>query len=312
MDPGERDRLSFFCVLSAIWMGASLSLLSIAGEREVFDHESFLYLRTGPYLASKILVFSVMAAAQTMAFVLVLFAVRKYLERDCFGVGRPMLWFLLIFWALEISGIALGLLISAFVGRNKNAANLILPLAMILQMVFSASAAGAIGPVEQSYATFHVHRCAVWPDSWASKWLPYDNGSWRGGTWLSDQALDQFNDTPRDAHAIADRIAKLRAEPDRPADGRPEVGRKRPERAVVRPSAWVSYFLMSRYGDILFRTCLNGAQIPEARQQEFGYGFWIGDAFAGLSIMTIALFGLTYVVLKSQTSGVFAVIRSGA
>lgn len=74
---------------------------------------------------------------------------------------------------------------------------------------------------------------------------------------------------------------------------------------VTNPTRW------SRLA-IHFRTCMNDAQVPEPRQWEFGYGFWIGDAFAGLGIMTIALFGLTYVVLKSQTPGGFAVIRSGA
>ncbi len=299
------ERLGFFCVLTAIWMGASLSLLSIVDEREVFDHESFLYLRTGPYLGAKLAVFSLMAVLQTLVFVVCFVATRAILSRDVFeGV---LLWFPLIFFVLEISGVALGLFLSVIAGRSRYVANLLLPLAMIAQIVFSALAAGATGPVEEAYSTFHVNKCAVWPDSWATKWLPYSKSTWSGGVWLSENALDALPTlgVERDAEfyrKVNDDIAEIRRKANEGAkdgNGPPIL---RPKMTEGRPAAWISYLLASRYGDILVRTCLNSTTSSQRRQAEFGYAVWTREAFAGLIWIIVVFMVLTFLLLNLPES----------
>ena len=49
----SRQLIWFFAVLSCIWMGSSIALLSVAGERRVHDHEAHLFLGQFPYLLAK-------------------------------------------------------------------------------------------------------------------------------------------------------------------------------------------------------------------------------------------------------------------
>ncbi|MEI7687588.1 MAG: hypothetical protein WCL32_21480, partial [Planctomycetota bacterium] len=130
--------------------------------------------------------------------------------------------------SLEISGIALGLFVSACAGRSKNAANLMLPLVMIAQMVFSASAAGASGPLPNVYRDFH---------------------------------------------------------------------------AKSRPAASLSYLLASRYGDVLVQSRLNPYRVTESVRVEEEFTSWAHDAFGGLATIIALLVGMTFAILKLQSSG---------
>lgn len=54
---GENPQLlGVLAVTAVIWMGASLSLTSIAAERECFEHERRLFLRPSAYILAKTLV----------------------------------------------------------------------------------------------------------------------------------------------------------------------------------------------------------------------------------------------------------------
>jgi ABC-type multidrug transport system ATPase subunit len=75
----DQPLLGFLAVLSSLWMGASLSLLGITGERDVFDYERMVFLRIPPYVTAKALCFGVLSAIQTTVFVVVVFLLRHRL-----------------------------------------------------------------------------------------------------------------------------------------------------------------------------------------------------------------------------------------
>ena len=66
------EQLGFFSLLSIIWLEASLSLLAIADEREVFEHERLLFLHVIPYIAAKTAFYCLLATVQTACFFLTL------------------------------------------------------------------------------------------------------------------------------------------------------------------------------------------------------------------------------------------------
>jgi ABC transport system ATP-binding/permease protein len=153
---GQIDQFGFFCVLGAIWLGASLGVLAIVGERPVFDHERFLFLRPLPYLAAKTTALATIAAIQAIVFASLLYR----LQDECVRVGAARFSGLptlaVVFYLLELSGLTLGLFISAISGRRKERANLLLPLFMISQIVFSAAAVGESGHVDNAYRDFQM------------------------------------------------------------------------------------------------------------------------------------------------------------
>jgi ABC-type multidrug transport system ATPase subunit len=264
--------LGFFCVLSAVWMGSSLSLLSIAGEREVFDHEQFLYLRTGSYLLAKWTVFAFLAIFQVAVLLGILWLLRAGTPAMFFGT--PFVG--LVLFAVELGAIAQGLLLSAAAGRNKDVANLLLPLVMIAQIVFSAQVAGQDSPrLEEAYRDFHLHACAEHPERRAIYWIPSEGG------WLSDGA----------------RRARI-GHDDRPTER---------DRHVANPWAvGASYLLLSRYGDILLRSFAYDRELfddaigrtasPVA--ERFDYGRWRWEATLGLGLLTIIFVGAAWSVLR--------------
>jgi ABC-type multidrug transport system ATPase subunit len=264
--------LGFFCVLSAVWAGSSLSLLSIAGEREVFDHEQFLYLRTGSYLLAKWTVFGFLAIFQVAVLLGILWLLRAGTPAMFFGT--PFVG--LVLFAVELGAIAQGLLLSAVAGRNKDLANLLLPLVMIAQIVFSAQVAGQDSPrLEEAYRDFHLHACAEHPERRAIYWIPSEGG------WLSDGAR-----RARDGHD------------DRPTER---------DRQVANPwAALASYLLLSRYGDILLRSFAYDRELfddaigrtasPVA--ERFDYGRWRWEAGLGLGLLTMVFVGAAWGALR--------------
>ncbi len=134
VEPTHVPLLGFLSVVSVLWMSASASLLAIAGEREVFDHERQLFLSVPHYLLAKFLVTVVAAVFQTLLYFGTLWLVRKVLGRDPFHASA---WAVAILSVTATAGVSLGLCLSALAGRKKETATFLLPLVMIAQLVFS-------------------------------------------------------------------------------------------------------------------------------------------------------------------------------
>ena len=138
--PLEPHLLGFLSVLACIWMGASVSLMSIVNEREVFDHERQLFLGIAPYVSAKTIVLAALSIAQTFIFTLLLCGVRleQGMEWLDGGFARCFFYLALVGWA----AVGMGVLISALAGRSRPLANFVLPLVMMMQIVFSVQVAG--------------------------------------------------------------------------------------------------------------------------------------------------------------------------
>ncbi len=176
---GELALLGFLAVISVLWMSASLSLLAIAGEWDVFDHERQLFLCVPSYLTAKLIVLAGLSFMQTAIFYAALQGIVTWLQRErLHQPGLTFLILLLVGWA----GISLGLCLSALAGRRKETATFLLPLVMLAQIVFSipiAEHGKTQNSVGSAYEEFHVHRCERCHRQPASRWSQ-DQG------WLCD------------------------------------------------------------------------------------------------------------------------------
>ena len=179
------DLLGFLMVLASIWMGASLSLLSIVYERAIIDHEFLFYLRIPSYVLAKVLVLGLISVGQVSCFFWVL-----WLMRGLFGWGEMLyhpLWSWLSLLLIGVGGVTLGLLLSGLAGRNKDRANLVLPLIMMGQIVFSVQVSdNSASSLEVAYGRFQPHYCCVWPDRRSDRWIPSQGG------WVSERARVHF------------------------------------------------------------------------------------------------------------------------
>jgi hypothetical protein len=139
-------------------MAASLSLMSIVAEREVFAHERLTFLKIIPYVTAKLAVLGIVCTLQTLFFVALLVCIRKG-ERQpdamLYGLGWSAATLILASW----TALALGLLISAASGHKRHVASFILPLVMMAQIVFSAHVAGeGEGSVHEAYRALDLDR----------------------------------------------------------------------------------------------------------------------------------------------------------
>ncbi|MCX7422129.1 MAG: ATP-binding cassette domain-containing protein [Planctomycetia bacterium] len=247
----ESALTGFLSVLACLWMGASLSSLSIAGERNIFDHERVLFLRIRAYLAAKILSLSLISMIQTAIFLVVLWGVQRLFwgtAATFFEHGAGLFWTLcLIGW----NGVGLGLLLSASAGRHRELASFCLPLVMILQLVFSVHVSdpdNARASLPKAYGSFPTRRCHMSPECrrLAREWDE------RTQTWLCDRCQGLVTRT-QDKRPTEERGVVLR-------EVRHQLGvesRRTPhgEAAAIKAnsqvppflSAWCSYLTFTRY-----------------------------------------------------------------
>lgn len=134
--------LGLLTIVSSIWIGASLSLLSIVNERKIIEHESNLYVDGICYFISKTLFYFALNSIQTALFLTGLAFLRSLNDSpDDFFYGifaKVFLWH----WLVGLAGVGAGLVISTASKFNSKTANFILPLFMIFQIVFSVQIAG--------------------------------------------------------------------------------------------------------------------------------------------------------------------------
>lgn len=155
--PGDQTGLlGFLAILSVIWMSASLSVGAIAGERNILNHEQRLYLTPPPYLTAKMIATGLLSLLQTTVFFAALIALRWILQRQHLLGGVTTLVVLIVTGGAAVS---LGLLLSALVGRHREAGAALLPFVILLQLVCSVAVVRDVNnSYEGAYEDFHY-----WP-----------------------------------------------------------------------------------------------------------------------------------------------------
>jgi ABC-type multidrug transport system ATPase subunit len=117
----------FLAALAMFWLGTTNAAREIVRERPIYLRERMVGVNVAPYVLSKILVLLIASLAQT-AFAV---GVIRFLE----GVPGDALLYGLILLATTLSGLALGLFISA-VASTSEQATAVLPMVLIPQIVF--------------------------------------------------------------------------------------------------------------------------------------------------------------------------------
>lgn len=166
---GDVPLLGFLSILACIWMGASLSVMSIVDERESFNHERLLFLKIVPYIFSKAIALGTIVAVQATFYFILLRSVRFHfhpprgneitMAADDWSVAG-------CFIGVSIAAFSMGLVVSALANRSRPAANFILPLLMMAQIVFTVHVAGnGSDLLHNAYGGFNQKP----PDDWATK-----------------------------------------------------------------------------------------------------------------------------------------------
>ncbi|MGF1568412.1 MAG: ATP-binding cassette domain-containing protein [Nodosilinea sp.] len=125
--------LAFVFSSIAIWVGLSSTVREIVKEAAIYVRERLINLGLIPYIGSKLLIWLVIAALQTLLMVAAILVGFQAPPSELlpWGMGLAITNFLTI-----MASVCLSLVISALV-KNENAANNLLPLIMIPQIIFS-------------------------------------------------------------------------------------------------------------------------------------------------------------------------------
>lgn len=140
--------------LSALWFGCSNAARELTKERSIFDRERMVGLRIVPYVCSKFFVLQLLALVQVASMLAVVYWFRPGYQlaevphlcerwqidacRELILAGLPGSFgaHFLNLYLTALSGIGLGLLISAVAGNSDKAMSLV-PLILIPQVLFS-------------------------------------------------------------------------------------------------------------------------------------------------------------------------------
>ena len=249
---GDKNLLGFLSVLAVIWMGASLGVRRIVDEREIFEHEHLIFLRTTPYVLAKVVCYSLLAIPQTIVYVTLLYAVRWcfslvffFQASDFPGVLLVVVWALL---PVTLAGVGAGLFISAIANHDENRPNQFLPILMVCQIIFSATIMinnGARMELDKKYYEFHAHQCEVHRE----EGLPATSYDRQRSLWLCDKCHWKLGKLPAEKQSLArdELIKDLKREVD--IDERMAKNEKQASRAH-RLGAAASYLMISRWGDL--------------------------------------------------------------
>ena len=177
--PNDRlDLLGLLGILSVIWMSASLSHLSIATEKTVYDYERTQFLQLAWYLLSRSTVLTAFAGVQSTVFFAALAGLRL---GDNAGFFHEWPWCLAILWLLAGAAVNLGLAISSWSIERPPLAAALLPLLMMLQVVFSEPVTLGEGrnvEVGAVYGQLHLEQCDGIAGCPHRSLTRYQNGDW--------------------------------------------------------------------------------------------------------------------------------------
>ncbi|MHB8648041.1 MAG: FHA domain-containing protein, partial [Thermomicrobiales bacterium] len=143
--PNQASTLTTLIVIVALWFGVSNSAREIVKEASIFRRERMVNLRLGPYLASKFVVLMGLCLVQNFIMLGILGLLSPYhLQKVNQRLGRlePIggSWIktYLTLIIVSLAGVALGLLLSAFVANPDRAASIV-PIILIPQIIFSGT-----------------------------------------------------------------------------------------------------------------------------------------------------------------------------
>ncbi|MEM9991268.1 MAG: ATP-binding cassette domain-containing protein, partial [Bacteroidota bacterium] len=143
----------FLMAISAVWFGVSNAAKEIVGEKTIYRRERMFNLNIFTYLFSKITILSLIALAQVVIFVAILFI--KYNIGDEQPVQfRSYASHTIFMFYLSLSATFLGLLLSAIFSNTEKVMTFI-PIALIPQIMLAGVVAKIDTPMKElfSYAT---------------------------------------------------------------------------------------------------------------------------------------------------------------
>ncbi len=133
----QDSQTGFFVLCCAVvFTGVFNSIQDICKERSIIKREYCANLQLGAYICSKLLVQAVICAVQSLTF-MVIFSFFADFGKSSDGIFLPAFFecFITVF-LLDLSSDAAGLFISSLV-RSSDTANVIAPVFLVLQVVFS-------------------------------------------------------------------------------------------------------------------------------------------------------------------------------
>lgn len=140
----ETKQILGFMNLCAFFMGTSLSVRELVGERPIFRHEQATGLSTTAYLASKILVLGVIGVLQSAVLVAIVTAVRGS-PPGASVLGDPTVELFVALSATCVTSMVLGLLVST-VARTGHQ---VLPLTVAVLMAQIVFAGGMVSMTDR-------------------------------------------------------------------------------------------------------------------------------------------------------------------
>jgi protein-S-isoprenylcysteine O-methyltransferase Ste14 len=148
VDPRYTYMLLFLVVIIVLWFGCNNAAKEIVKEEAIYNRERAVNLGILPYLASKFLVLCFLSAVQVFLVMLVIYGTMEVMHTAT-GADVPPLRYRLdypgqymVLVLLAMTGVALGLLLSACVS-SPDRANSLLPYVLIPQIILG----GGILPV---------------------------------------------------------------------------------------------------------------------------------------------------------------------
>jgi len=166
VNPRYTYMLLFILVISILWFGCNNAAKEIVKEEPIYARERAVNLGIFPYLASKFVVLTFVSAVQTFLMMAIVYGVLQALQ-DTLGWKGPYPRYYLalvpqygVLLALSMTGVALGLFLSACVSSPDRATTL-LPYVLIPQIILG----GGIMPIQGE--PLHMISLITSPAYWA-------------------------------------------------------------------------------------------------------------------------------------------------
>jgi len=133
-DPVKAVNLLFIMVIASVFVGAMTAAREITKENAIYIRERLVNLKILPYVASKVIVLGVLNLMQAAIYLLIIMLRVHFPDFD----AKLVLSIYGTLYLVYISGMTMGLVISAFVANEDRATGLV-PLVVIPQMTLAGT-----------------------------------------------------------------------------------------------------------------------------------------------------------------------------